>query len=602
MTKFLNISTDSGLGGNNPSDELVVSQKALSAAFATKQDTLVSGTNIKTVNGITLLGSGDVTISATVDWGFIGGTLTDQADLVNALSLKANDSDVVHLSGAETISGRKTFFHSSNPALYVKNTYIDNTTTPTSTLYSYYDFIDKNDVRLGVMGVVKSSVNGDYGCYMQAGNIGSMRIMTDGTRAYTSAPVPNTTTSTSSTQIATTGWVNTTGNNVVHLSDDEIITGLKTIENNKFNLVQTSVTKGTNPSATTWWVIQANDVSNSGTWANTRIGAVAWGLTTSGTSSAQLAATQNVAGSNAQALVEAVIESNGTKYGKAPMPAASSSTSEEKIATTGWVNDYTLSTNIVHRTGNETITGNKTFQGSIFESTTATAAGTVVDFTQMINGARRGQMRTGYNSDGSYYVQIGCNGPDAAAPSGMIITRSSSATTITVATTPTTTNKSNQVATTAFVHNLVAPGIVVAYAKAGLPTGWLLCDGSAVSRTTYADLFSVIGTTYGTGDGSTTFNLPNLNANFVIRGNSTVASSTAGGIPNVTGTFSGSKTKQTYSGPFYQYGTEASAYPSGTNTAGNIAGFNLQNANGAYNRTDTNVYPRSLTMRYIIKY
>jgi len=43
------------------------------------------------------------------------------------------------------------------------------------------------------------------------------------------------------------------------------------------------------------------------------------------------------------------------------------------------------------------------------------------------------------------------------------------------------------------------------------PTGWFLCDGTAVSRSTYAGLFSVIGTTYWTGDGSTTFNLPNLN-------------------------------------------------------------------------------------------
>lgn len=42
------------------------------------------------------------------------------------------------------------------------------------------------------------------------------------------------------------------------------------------------------------------------------------------------------------------------------------------------------------------------------------------------------------------------------------------------------------------------------------PTGWLACDGSAVSRTTYAALFDVIGTTYGTGDGSTTFNIPDL--------------------------------------------------------------------------------------------
>lgn len=49
---------------------------------------------------------------------------------------------------------------------------------------------------------------------------------------------------------------------------------------------------------------------------------------------------------------------------------------------------------------------------------------------------------------------------------------------------------------------------IVEFAGGTAPAGWLLCDGSAVDRTTYASLFKVIGTTYGTGDGSTTFNLP----------------------------------------------------------------------------------------------
>lgn len=53
-------------------------------------------------------------------------------------------------------------------------------------------------------------------------------------------------------------------------------------------------------------------------------------------------------------------------------------------------------------------------------------------------------------------------------------------------------------------------GQVIDYAGASLPTGYLLCDGSAVSRTTYSLLFTAIGTIWGTGDGSTTFNLPNL--------------------------------------------------------------------------------------------
>ena len=53
-------------------------------------------------------------------------------------------------------------------------------------------------------------------------------------------------------------------------------------------------------------------------------------------------------------------------------------------------------------------------------------------------------------------------------------------------------------------------GAVSAFAGSAAPTGWLLCDGSDVSRTTYSDLFAVVGTTYGAGDGSTTFGLPNL--------------------------------------------------------------------------------------------
>lgn len=53
-------------------------------------------------------------------------------------------------------------------------------------------------------------------------------------------------------------------------------------------------------------------------------------------------------------------------------------------------------------------------------------------------------------------------------------------------------------------------GSISLFAGTTAPNGWLICDGSAVSRTTYANLFSVIGTTYGTGDGSTTFNIPDL--------------------------------------------------------------------------------------------
>lgn len=61
------------------------------------------------------------------------------------------------------------------------------------------------------------------------------------------------------------------------------------------------------------------------------------------------------------------------------------------------------------------------------------------------------------------------------------------------------------------VFPVAAPvGTVTQYAGSSAPTGYLLCDGSAVSRSTYADLFTILSTTYGAGDGSTTFNLPDL--------------------------------------------------------------------------------------------
>lgn len=53
-------------------------------------------------------------------------------------------------------------------------------------------------------------------------------------------------------------------------------------------------------------------------------------------------------------------------------------------------------------------------------------------------------------------------------------------------------------------------GVVSMFAGAAAPTGWLLCNGAAVSRTTYADLFAVVGSTYGAGNGSTTFNVPDF--------------------------------------------------------------------------------------------
>lgn len=92
---------------------------------------------------------------------------------------------------------------------------------------------------------------------------------------------------------------------------------------------------------------------------------------------------------------------------------------------------------------------------------------------------------------------------------------------------------------------VVPAGTISAYGGASAPSGWLLCDGSAVSRTTYADLFTALGTTFGTGDGSTTFNVPDLRGRFPLGVAAAGTGSTLGG--------SGGSLDHVHSGPSHTH-------------------------------------------------
>ena len=81
------------------------------------------------------------------------------------------------------------------------------------------------------------------------------------------------------------------------------------------------------------------------------------------------------------------------------------------------------------------------------------------------------------------------------------------------------------------ISKAVPAGTVIAFAANKAPDGYLLCNGAAVSRTTYATLFSAISTTYGAGNGSSTFALPNLTDKF-IQGSGTAGTSKAAGLPD----------------------------------------------------------------------
>lgn len=65
------------------------------------------------------------------------------------------------------------------------------------------------------------------------------------------------------------------------------------------------------------------------------------------------------------------------------------------------------------------------------------------------------------------------------------------------------------------VNTVIPPGTVIHVCTASAPAGWLKANGAAVSRSTYATLFAAIGTTFGAGDGSTTFTLPDLRGEFI---------------------------------------------------------------------------------------
>lgn len=84
------------------------------------------------------------------------------------------------------------------------------------------------------------------------------------------------------------------------------------------------------------------------------------------------------------------------------------------------------------------------------------------------------------------------------------------------------------------VGNTIPAGVIQAFGGGTVPTGWLLCDGSVVSRTTYAGLFSAVGVANGNGDGSTTFHLPDIRGRF-LRGADDMGTGAAGRDPDAAG-------------------------------------------------------------------
>jgi microcystin-dependent protein len=131
------------------------------------------------------------------------------------------------------------------------------------------------------------------------------------------------------------------------------------------------------------------------------------------------------------------------------------------------------------------------------------------------------------------------------------------------------------------------------------PSGWLEANGAAVSRVSYSDLFLAIGTTYGSGDGSNTFNLPDLRGYFV-RGAGTNSDGVA------SGTF-GAKQADAFQGHYHTTNAVKAAGPGGAvgNPGGNFGAATVttpitDGTNGTP-RTASETRPRNIAMLYCIK-
>jgi len=130
------------------------------------------------------------------------------------------------------------------------------------------------------------------------------------------------------------------------------------------------------------------------------------------------------------------------------------------------------------------------------------------------------------------------------------------------------------------VGGWVPTGVMLDFGGSAAPTGYLLCDGSAVSRSTYAALFAVIGTTFGAGDGSTTFAVPDFRRRVAVGSGGT----SIGSLANTTGSTGGSEE--------VTLTAAQSGLPSHTHTASQAAHTHLATVggNGADNQASTRAW------------
>ena len=295
--------------------------------------------------------------------------------------------NVVHRTGDETIKGVKTF----NGNYYViKSLNIDETVTPTSTQYCTIQWHDKNDKEIGAVYSAKSNGGTNFVELHATGHtsdgthhLSYINLAVDPKTGGASAKTINPNSNSNDTSIATTKWVNDKLNNYVTTNTNQIINGIKTFnrhinlnvvdDNESTNLIQSQdKTVAFEDDKTRLWFHIRNYDKNTKEMAN-------WYCCTETSNGVRktridLSPKAYDAEGNLKSCNFRIFQtpteyqltftgSNGVT--NVNLSSASSSTGDANVALKGWCNNPATSTNIVHRTGDESITGTKTFNGFV---------------------------------------------------------------------------------------------------------------------------------------------------------------------------------------------------------------------------------------------
>ena len=317
----------------------------------------------------------------------------------------------------------------------------------------------------------------------------------------------------------------------------------------RYVLQNTGVTKGTNPASSIYWDFAFTD--SAGLNTNNRAAVFSGFVNTAGDSSALIRAYKWENGSGSAATISITYKADGTIVTAAPTPPSTDVSTQ--IATTAFVANNFF--------GHKSLTNVNSVRGCFYFDTLSgiDLASAGLDFLSnadwygvqygMSNG--NDKMQFAYNSgsiwrrysDSNFGSENWSEWAQIADATGLIAMKT---------VTPDASDNSERIPSTAWIvakkyatqswvmeklSSAIPAGAICYFAQKAVPDGWLFCNGSNVSRTTYSKLFAAIGTTNGAGDGSTTFKLPNLRTLFIQGANSTseVGTTVAAGLPNITG-------------------------------------------------------------------